>query len=130
MGSPDTDLPDPEEARYLISVSVEAVPDYSGRVTVPVLWDKRRQTIVSNESADIIRMLNSAFDGLTGNTDHYHPAPLRSLIDDINGRVYDDINDGVYKAGFATTQQAYEEAAFALFDALDWVEGLLGKLPT
>ena len=114
---------------HLWQVYTEALPDYSGRVTVPVLWDKQRRTIVSNESADIIRMLNSAFDGITGNSDDYYPAPLRQVIDDINSRVYNDINNGVYKAGFATTQEAYEEAAVALFDALDWVEGLLGETP-
>jgi putative glutathione S-transferase len=114
---------------HLWQVYTEAAPDYTGRVTVPVLWDKRRQTIVSNESAEIIRMFNSAFDGITGNDNDYYPPPLRQQIDDINTRVYDDINNGVYKAGFATTQQAYEEAAVALFDALDWVEGLLAESP-
>ncbi|HEV7276757.1 MAG TPA: glutathione S-transferase family protein [Devosiaceae bacterium] len=114
---------------HLWQVYTEAVPDYTGRVTVPVLWDKQRRTIVSNESADIIRMLNSAFDGLTGNSDDYYPEPLRQSIDGINRRVYKDINNGVYKAGFATTQDAYEDAAVALFDALDWVEDLLGETP-
>ncbi len=111
---------------HLWQVYTRARPDYSGRVTVPVLWDKQRDTIVNNESAEIIRMLNSAFDAVTGNTDDYYPAPLRETIDAINARVYDDINNGVYKAGFATTQAAYEEAVTKLFAALDWVEGLLG----
>lgn len=100
---------------------------YTGRVTVPLLWDKQRQRIVSNESAEIIRMFNSAFNELTGNTDDYYPEALRPQIDAINARVYDDINNGVYKAGFATKQEAYDEAVAKLFDALDWVEGLLGE---
>jgi putative glutathione S-transferase len=112
---------------FLHEVYTEAVPDFTGRVTVPVLWDKRTGTIISNESAEIIRMLNSAFDGLTGNTDDYYPEALRPRIDEINARVYDDINNGVYKAGFATTQDAYDGAVRTLFDALDWVEGLLGE---
>jgi glutathionyl-hydroquinone reductase len=98
---------------------------YNGRVTVPVLWDKARGAIVNNESSEIIRMFNSGFDGLTGNTANFYPAPLRPAIDAINRRVYDEINNGVYKAGFATTQPAYEEAVTALFGALDWVEFML-----
>jgi putative glutathione S-transferase len=112
---------------FLHQVYTAAKPDYTGRVTVPVLWDKKTNTIVSNESAEIIRMFNSAFNELTGNTDDYYPEALRETIDTLNARVYDDINNGVYKAGFATTQAAYEEAANKLFDALDWVEGLLGE---
>jgi glutathionyl-hydroquinone reductase len=111
---------------HLWQVYKEAVPDYTGRVTVPVLWDKKTGTIVNNESSEIIRMMNSAFDGLTGNTDDYYPEALRERIDAINARVYDDINNGVYKAGFATRQEAYEEAVTKLFAALDWVEGILG----
>ena len=107
-------------------VYTEADPDYTGRVTVPVLWDKKTGTIVSNESSEIIRMFNSAFNELTGNTDDYYPEALREEIDSVNARVYDDINNGVYKAGFATTQDAYDEAVSKLFDALDWVENLLG----
>ncbi|MAN76663.1 glutathione S-transferase family protein [Pelagibacterium flavum] len=116
-------------ADYLWQVYAKAVPDYTGRVTVPVLWDKQRQTIVSNESADIIRMFNSAFDGITGNTLDFYPHEKRDEIDRINARVYSDINNGVYKAGFATTQAAYTEAVTALFDALDWVEGILSQQP-
>jgi len=112
---------------FLWQVYAEADPHYTGRVTVPVLWDKQRGTIVSNESAEIIRMFNSAFNELTGNTDDYYPEPLRGQIDTINARVYDDINNGVYKAGFATTQEAYDEAVGKLFAALDWVEGILGE---
>jgi putative glutathione S-transferase len=111
----------------LWQIYVEADPHYTGRVTVPVLWDKERRTIVSNESAEIIRMFNSAFDELTGNTDDYYPDSVHARIDEVNGRIYDDINNGVYKAGFATTQQAYEEAVTKLFAALDWVESLLGQ---
>ena len=116
-------------ADYLWQIYTKAVPDYTGRVTVPVLWDKLNNTIVSNESADIIRMLNSAFDGITGNTLDFYPEDKREEIDRINARVYDEINNGVYKAGFATTQQAYSEAVTALFDALDWVEGILAQQP-
>lgn len=114
---------------HLWQVYTEADPHYSGRVTVPVLWDKERRTIVSNESSEIIRMFNTAFNALTGNEADFYPEPLRPEIDRINARVYDDINNGVYKAGFATTQEAYEEAVTALFAALDWVEELLGERP-
>jgi len=114
-------------AANLSDIYVRANPSYSGRVTVPVLWDKAKNTIVSNESAEIIRMLNSAFDGVTGNTADYYPEPLRPAIDAVNARVYDAINNGVYKAGFATTQAAYDEAVTALFEALDWVEGILAQ---
>ena len=110
---------------YLYQLYLKANSEYEGRVTVPVLWDKQSQSIVSNESADIIRMFNSAFDGLTGNDIDYYPADLRVKIDAINERVYDSINNGVYRAGFATTQQVYETAYYKLFDALDWVEQIL-----
>ncbi|WP_419146861.1 glutathione S-transferase family protein [Pseudoalteromonas 'SMAR'] len=97
-------------------------PSYSGRVTVPVLWDKHRDRIVSNESSEIIRMLNSAFNDMTGNHDDYYPASLAAEIDQINEFVYHNINNGVYKAGFATTQAAYEQAVTELFKALDKLE--------
>ncbi|TDR16862.1 glutathione S-transferase family protein [Marinicella litoralis] len=103
----------------------QADKNYSGRVTVPVLWDKEKQTIVSNESADIIRMFNSAFNHLTGNTADYYPVALHSEIDRINKRVYSDINNGVYQAGFATKQTAYAENVEVLFKTLDWVEDIL-----
>ena len=106
-------------------IYTKAQPDVTTRVTVPILWDKQRETIVSNESAEIIRMFNSAFDGITGNTDDYYPAELRPQIDAVNARIYSDINNGVYKSGFATTQGAYDTAVHSLFDALDWVEGIL-----
>ena len=100
--------------------------DYTGRVTVPVLWDKQTNRIVSNESAEIIRMFNSAFDDLTGNDLDFYPAPLRSEIDALNERIYPAVNNGVYRAGFATSQQAYEEAFDELFAELDQLEQLLG----
>lgn len=104
-----------------------AKQDFTGRVTVPVLWDKHRNTIVSNESSEIIRMMNSAFDGITGNTDDYWPTDLRLRIEAINARVYDTLNNGVYKSGFATTQAAYDAAIYPLFDTLDWLEGILSR---
>lgn len=108
---------------------VLAEPHYSGRATVPVLWDSVEQTIVSNESADIIRMFNSAFDGIGAHAGDYYPAALREEIDAVNSRIYDTLNNGVYKAGFATTQAAYEDALVALFDTLDWVEARLASQP-
>lgn len=110
---------------FLYQLYLKADASYEGRVTVPVLWDKHTETIVSNESSEIIRMFNSAFNHLTGNTDDYYPEELHEQIHSLNDRVYDTINNGVYRAGFATTQAAYEEAFHALFDSLDWVEGLL-----
>jgi putative glutathione S-transferase len=112
-------------AGFMREVYTRANPKVSGRVTVPVLWDKQRETIVSNESAEIIRMFNSAFDGLTGNTDDYYPEALRSEIDAVNARIYDEVNNGVYKSGFATTQAAYDKAVGPLFDALDWLDARL-----
>ncbi|WP_179379099.1 glutathione S-transferase family protein [Jannaschia marina] len=112
---------------FLRDIYTRAKPDVSGRVTVPVLWDKERGTIVSNESSEIIRMFNSAFDGLTGNRLDFYPEALRPEIDRINARVYSDVNNGVYKSGFATTQSAYDDAVTTLFDALDWLEELLGQ---
>ena len=112
---------------YLYQLYLKADSGYEGRVTVPVLWDKQEQTIVSNESAEIIRMFNTAFNGLTGNDADYYPAQLQGQIDAINERVYDSINNGVYRAGFATTQEAYEAAFYKLFDALDWVEQVLTR---
>ncbi|MFT4614933.1 MAG: putative glutathione S-transferase [Bacteroidia bacterium] len=110
---------------FLYQLYLKGDDSYEGRVTVPVLWDKQTQTIVSNESSDIIRMFNTAFNHLTGNTDDYYPGELRKTIHALNDRIYPTINNGVYQAGFATTQQAYEEAFHSLFDSLDWVEGLL-----
>lgn len=107
---------------YLHELYTKAKPDYSGKVTVPVLWDKKRSKIVSNESADIIRMFNTEFNELTGNTDDYYPEKLRDKIDALNERIYTTVNNGVYKAGFATNQTAYEEAVNPLFDTLEWLE--------
>jgi len=112
---------------YMHQLYTKADVHYSGRVTVPVLWDKQKQTIVSNESADIIRMFNSEFNALTGNTEDYYPEALRSDIDVTNDFVYQAVNNGVYKCGFATTQAAYDEAFDALFDALDMLEIQLEK---
>jgi putative glutathione S-transferase len=114
---------------YLYQLYTHCQPDYSGRVTVPVLWDKQSQTIVNNESADIIRMLNSAFDKITEADDDYYPTALRPEIDAINDFVYDNINDGVYRCGFATEQKAYEEAFDNLFGALDEMEQRLSHQP-
>jgi putative glutathione S-transferase len=100
----------------------EADPYYTGRVTVPVLWDKHARTIVNNESSEIIRMLNSAFDAIGAKSGDYYPEALRGDIDAVNARIYDTLNNGVYKAGFATTQEAYEDAIIPLFDTLDWLE--------
>mgnify|MGYP000459214768 CR=1 FL=1 len=113
--------------KYAYQLYLKADSQYEGRVTVPVLWDKQTQTIVSNESSEIIRMFNSAFNHLTGNTDDYYPTEWHQSINAVNDRVYDSINNGVYRAGFATTQEAYEEAFHQLFDALDWVEKLLSN---
>ncbi|WP_439118557.1 glutathione S-transferase family protein [Marivita sp.] len=108
-------------------IYLKADPKASGRVTVPILWDTQRETIVSNESSEIIRMLNSAFDGLTGNSDDYWPVALRDEIEKVNDRVYDTVNNGVYKSGFATTQEAYDAAVGPLFDSLDWLEDRLSR---
>jgi putative glutathione S-transferase len=112
---------------FLYQLYLKADASYEGRVTVPVLWDKQTQTIVSNESSEIIRMFNTGFNHLTGNTSDYYPKALHETIHSLNDRIYDTINNGVYRAGFATTQEAYEAAFHQLFDSLDWVEGLLTK---
>jgi len=121
-------VPDPiHGARFLYQVYTAAQADYTGRVTVPVLWDRRRGTIVNNESAEIIRMLTTAFDDLGARPGDYYPEALRSEIDAVNARIYDGVNNGVYKAGFATTQAAYEEAVSGVFETLDWVESRLSR---
>jgi glutathionyl-hydroquinone reductase len=120
-------LPDPNVgAQKLRDVYRASEPGYDARVTVPVLWDKQGRTIVNNESSEIIRMFNSAFDHLGATPGDYYPAELRDEIDAVNDRVYHDVNNGVYRAGFATTQQAYEEAVIPLFETLDWLERRLG----
>ncbi|MCW8108566.1 glutathione S-transferase family protein [Alteromonas ponticola] len=107
---------------FLRQLYSRAVPDVTTRVTVPVLWDKKTASIVNNESADIIRIFNSAFNEITGNDQDFYPIQYHAEIDQINERVYDKINNGVYKAGFATTQDAYEEAVTELFDTLNYLE--------
>ena len=109
-------------ASYLYEVYVAAKPNYTGRVTVPILWDKKTNTIVSNESSEIIRMLNSAFDEAGATDVNFLPKALLAEIDTINEFVYSAVNNGVYKAGFATTEAAYKEAVVTLFDALDTLE--------
>ncbi len=112
-------------AKYMHQVYTAAQPSYSGRVTVPVLWDKHTNTIVSNESSDIIRMLGIAFDDIGALQGDYYPSDLRVEIDTLNERIYSTVNNGVYKAGFATTQDAYEEGVVPLFESLDWLEEIL-----
>jgi putative glutathione S-transferase len=111
--------------RALHEIYTLAQPEYTGRVTVPVLWDTKRQTIVNNESSEIIRMFNSAFAAYSDDRTDYYPAPLRAEIDALNDLIYRTVNNGVYRAGFATTQEAYEEAVGALFATLDQLEARL-----
>lgn len=113
------------QADYLYQIYLQADRQYSGRVTVPILWDKQTNTIVNNESSEIIRMFNGAFDHLGANPGDYYPEALRPRIDALNDRIYHTVNNGVYKCGFATTQTAYEEAIAPLFESLDWLEGIL-----
>jgi len=131
-------IPDPVNgARFLHQVYTAADPHYTGRVTVPTLWDTQRGSIVSNESADILRMFGSAFDGVGARPGDYTPAARLADIDALNARIYRTVNNGVYRAGFATTQDAYGEAVTELFETLDWLEErladapyLLGDVPT
>jgi glutathionyl-hydroquinone reductase len=121
-------IPDPlYNSRYLHELYSRADEQYSGRATVPILWDQHTQTIVNNESADIMRMLGTAFDHVGAKPGDFYPQPLREEIDLINARVYDTVNNGVYKAGFATTQSAYEAAVVPLFETLDWLEDRLSQ---
>lgn len=114
-------------ATCLHQIYARSEPGFSGRVSVPVLWDKRTARIVSNESSEIIRMFNSAFDGVGALPGDYYPEALRGEIDALNARIYDTLNNGVYKAGFATSQEAYDEAIGPLFETLDWLEERLGR---
>lgn len=126
--TPDSETADTENGvNFLHQIYTRAAPDYSGRVTVPVLWDKKQDTVVSNESSEIIRMFNTAFDSVGAREGDYYPEELRGEIDAINVRIYDTLNNGVYKAGFATTQEAYELAVIPLFETLDWLENILGS---
>ncbi|WP_319782888.1 glutathione S-transferase family protein [Oceanisphaera sp. IT1-181] len=115
------------QAQYMHQIYTAADPEYTGRVTIPVLWDKQQNRFVSNESSEIIRMLNSAFDGIGAKAGDYYPEALRTQIDSINEQIYHNVNNGVYKAGFATTQHAYEEAVFPLFATLDELDQRLSK---
>jgi putative glutathione S-transferase len=116
-------VPDPlQGARYLHQIYTAAKKDFTGRVTVPVLWDKKTGTIVNNESSEVIRMFNSAFDQVGAKPGDYYPQELREEIDRLNTRIYDTVNNGVYKAGFATTQAAYEQSVRPVFETLDWLE--------
>jgi putative glutathione S-transferase len=120
------ELKDPSEPlEFLYQLYLAADANYEGRVTVPVLWDSEGHTIVSNESADIIRMFNSAFNHLTENTLDFYPASLRERIDAFNDHIYSTINNGVYRAGFATSQHAYKKAFESLFESLDWLDNHL-----
>ena len=112
-------------AKYLYQIYLAADRNYTGRVTTPVLWDTKTATIVNNESAEILRMFNSAFDAAGARPGDYYPAELRAEIDQLNARLYETVNDGVYKAGFATSQAAYDDAVGRLFDTLDWLEARL-----
>jgi len=103
-------------------IYTRADPNYTGRVSVPILWDKKQDTMVSNESSEIIRMFNSAFDGIGAKEGDYYPKALREEIDELNELIYDNVNNGVYKCGFATTQAAYDEAIYPLFETLDKLE--------
>jgi len=121
-------IPDTVEGKARLSeIYLLADPKYTGRVTVPVLWDKQKKTIVNNESSEIIRMLNSAFDAFTSDHTDYYPNELRPEIDEINTLVYETVNNGVYRAGFASTQEAYEEAFRNLFATLDKLEERLSE---
>jgi putative glutathione S-transferase len=121
-------IPDPiGGARRLYEVYLRSNATYTGRVTVPVLWDNERDVIVSNESSEIIRMMNSAFDDAGAAPGDFYPKELREQIDAVNARIYATVNNGVYRAGFATTQDAYEEAVQPLFETLDWLEKQLAN---
>lgn len=112
---------------YLHEIYTQSHPNYTGRITVPVLWDKQKEVIVNNESSEIIRMLNTAFNAFTNDQTDYYPQELRATIDDLNERVYNTVNNGVYRAGYAQSQEAYEAAVVPLFETLDHLEDVLSK---
>jgi len=116
-------------ARYMHELYTRTDPQYTGIVTVPALFDTERDRIVNNESEDLVRMFNSAFDHITGNSLDFYPEDLREEIHAVNGRVYENVNNGVYRCGFATTQQAYDAAFDRLFETLDWLEERLARQP-
>lgn len=120
-------LAEDADLKYLYEIYLRQNPAYSGRVSVPVLWDKKTRSIVNNESSEIIRMLGSAFDGIGALHGDYYPASLRDEIDELNARIYEKVNNGVYRSGFATSQTAYEEAVTPLFDTLDYLDTLLKR---
>lgn len=126
-GYPGSTVDDVNGATYMHEIYTRADPHYTGRATVPVLWDKKRGTIVNNESADILRMMNDGFGSLATGTIDLFPPAHREAIDAFNVRIYPGLNNGVYRAGFATTQLAYEEAFLDVFRTLDWVDGELGE---
>ena len=113
------------KTKFLYQIYTIAEPDYSGRVTVPILWDKKTNAIVSNESSEIIRMFNSAFDEIGAEEGDFYPVNIRDKIDSLNDRIYKSLNNGVYQCGFASSQEAYEKAVYPLFETLDWIEKLL-----
>jgi len=120
------DAPDPLlGARYVYEIYRQAVPRFTGRCTVPILWDRERRTIVSNESSEIIRMLNREFGAFTEDRTDYYPAELAPRIDALNERIYHDVNNGAYRCGFAVAQEPYEQAVRAMFATLDWIEATL-----
>ncbi|HEX6841944.1 MAG TPA: glutathione S-transferase family protein [Stellaceae bacterium] len=120
--------PDPlTDARFAYEIYQRADPRVNGRASVPILWDKEKRTIVNNESSDIIRMLNSAFGAFTDDRTDFYPRDLAGEIDAVNARIYDTVNNGVYRAGFATRQEPYERAVTALFGTLDWIEARLER---
>ena len=114
-------------ATHVHEIYTKAEPNYSGRVTVPALWDREKDTIVNNESSEIIRMFNSAFDQAGATGPDLYPEARRDEIDALNGRIYHNVNNGVYRAGFATNQKAYDEAVYPLFETLDWLDARLGE---
>lgn len=124
---PDADLDTVNGKQRLNEIYLLADPRYTGRVSVPVLWDKEKRTIVNNESPEIIRMLNTAFDAFTNERTDYYPQELRDEIDAVNKRVFETVNNGVYRSGFASTQEAYEEAFLDLFATLDWLDERLSR---
>jgi len=119
---PGSTLDSINHKKWMRDIYTLADPDFQGVVTVPVLWDKQQRTIVNNESSEIIRIFNTAFNTITGNTDDYYPNALSDDIDEVNDRIYNTVNNGVYKTGFASTQDAYESAFTELFDTLDYLE--------
>ena len=121
-GSTDDEL---NQATYMHQIYTQVAPDFTGRATVPVLWDKQQQTIVNNESADILRMLNSAFSELVSTGPDLYPADLADEIDELNEEIYHKLNNGVYQAGFASSQAAYNEAFDNVFSTLDKLEARL-----